>query len=339
MSNGAPEYYDGVTTSADWICSSCERPRAQHACVGGFERRKFPFVGMLRVKNEGRWMAEVLESTLPLCYRVFVMDDHSTDDTAEICARYAGVIVLQSPFVGMNESRDKNWLYDQILAFCQPEWILCIDGDEVLEKRAPQIIRDTVSESVNSYKLQIAFMWNDRYQVRVDRIYRDFWRPSMFRPFLEIPGVPDSTTLAKEFRFKATPFGRVRGNNRPNLHCSSVPQRLIHGAKLMPVRLKHYGYMWRADRVRKLDFYTSIDWDNLAEDRYRHMTQGDFPERGELPESLKLISEGLMTEDSLEYMRKADPEMRLVHAGPIEVEPWNEDEAWPISEWARKEHA
>jgi glycosyltransferase involved in cell wall biosynthesis len=51
------------------------------------------FVGMLRVKNEQRWIARVIESILPLCEYVYILDDHSTDGTPEICSSYDQVTV------------------------------------------------------------------------------------------------------------------------------------------------------------------------------------------------------------------------------------------------------
>lgn len=333
--------YEGITLPADWLCSSCKRPRAAHTCLGGFSREKHEFVAMLRIKNEERWIAEVIESIMPLCSKIFVMDDHSTDGTVGVCTRYPSVSVLASPFDGLNEARDKNWLYDQIIRVCEPEWILCIDGDEVLEANGPTLIRDTISfeeKEVNSYKLQIAFMWDYRDKVRVDRIYGDFWRPSLFRPFIPDPSKPDDEKVARELRFMATPFGRHTGSDQPNLHCSSVPQRFIHGAKFLPARLKHYGYLHRIDRVRKLDYYTSIDWKNAAEDCYRHMTQGDTPRIDELPKIHKLLAEGVLTKWDVDALLDTPPDAHLVHAGPLRVVDWDETKPWTMSEWARSQN-
>src|ERR1700722_11017913 len=131
----------GLTTPGDWRCASCGTTRVEHGDSHVSVRERVPFVGMLRVRNEERWIVEALESTLPLCRSTFVMDDHSDDQTVEICQRYAPQVrVLPSVFAGLNESRDKNWLLDQIMAVCEPEWIACIDGDEVLERRDPDII-------------------------------------------------------------------------------------------------------------------------------------------------------------------------------------------------------
>jgi hypothetical protein len=338
--------YNGLTTCDDWICADCGVRRGLHrreaqalGCLK-FARKAYDFAGMLRIKNEAERIAEVIESIKPLCGHIFILDDHSTDETAEICRSFgAGVAtVFESPFSGMNESRDKNWLYDQIIKACAPEWILCVDGDEVLEKAGAAAIRRSCAEGAapNAFALKIEFVWNDPGTVRTDRIYGDFWRPSLFRPQHEDPAVPDSRTLLKEFRFMSTPFGRAQNEDQPNLHCSSVPQRLLHGFKRLPARLKHYGYMEREQRVRKLDFYTSIDWKNAAEDWYRHMCQGDDPSLTELPRVRELVSRGLLTGTDVRWLLDVPAGARLVHAGPLRLEGWSE--RWSMSDWAVRQN-
>ena len=342
--------YTGLTTFEHWQCSECGVPNGEHHHA--FSRRHFPFVAMLRVHNEARWIEEVIRSTFQLCDHVFVLDDHSNDGTPDLCRAQADahphgylkgqktVTVFDSPFEGLNESRDKNWLYDQIIRVCAPDWILCIDGDEVLEGPAAEAIRNEISihPEVQSWALKIEFLWNDAGTVRKDRIYGDFWRPSLFRPFHEDPGKPDSRTLLKEFRFQSTPFGRHINSDKPNLHCSSVPQRLIHGFKRIPARLKHYGYMRREWRVAKLDYYTSIDWKNDAEDWYRHMTQGDYPQLAELPRIMALMEKGILTAADINRLAIISPSDVLMHAGPLELAAWNEGGRWRMSAWANAQN-
>ncbi len=326
--------YTEVATPDTWQCVECGNAAARHPCA--IKRRRLDFVAMLRIKNEEAHIAEVLQSINSLCDAIFVFDDNSTDRTAEIVKLFEKVHYIRSPFEGLNESRDKNYLYDQIIKYCEPNWILCVDGDEVLEANGPAIIRDYVTRfpDVQAWKLKIAFLWDSPDQVRVDRIYNDFWRPSMFRPFIPRPHVPDDIALMKEFRFMATPFGRHVGADKPNLHCSSVPQRLLHAARILPARLKHYGYMERDNRVRKLDYYTSIDWLNASEDCYRHMCQGDDPTLDELPLICTLLKMNVLTlADASSLIVPADS--YLVHAGPLTMAPWNESESWEPTDWAK----
>lgn len=332
-----PSHYNGLATAEDWVCADT----GKRGFYGNpyFKRKTMAFAGMMRIKNEGKWIKEVLDSILPLCDHVFILDDNSTDDTIAICKSFgSSVTVFLSPFRGMNESRDKNWLYDQIIIDCAPEWILCVDGDEVLEANGPRIIREYCAkeEAPNSYALKIEFLWNDAQTVRADRIYGDFWRPSLFRPQHEDPEKPDSRTLLREFRFMSTPFGRTQDSDQPNLHCSSVPQRLLHGFKNCPARLKHYGYMGREARVAKLDFYTAIDWKNAAEDCYRHMCQGDSPKIEELPRVKALADRGILNERDLDHILNVPADAIFVHAGPVRLTPWEEMRPWEMSDWAKQ---
>lgn len=312
---------------AVWVEADQVSP-SQYLCGNGrsFSRQHYGFVGMMRIRNEARWIAEVMDAALLLCVRIYVMDDHSDDGTADICARYSEVTVLPSPFTaGFNEARDKNWLLDQIEAQCAAQWILCIDGDEVLERAGPRIIREHVeAHPCHAYSLKIVFLWNDRQTMRTDWVYGDFWRPSLFQPFHTDPDVPDSLKLLSETRFLTTPFGRRVDGNEPNLHCSSVPQRFLHGHQRLPARLKHLGYLHRADRVRKLDRYTGLDWLNRAEDCYRHMTQGDEPRIEELPTIQRLLAAGHLRQPDVDFLLNTPPEMRLVHAGPLTLQPFAE---------------
>ncbi len=326
--------YNGVATPDTWTCEECGRTAAQHPC--SIKRLHRDFVAMLRIKNEQAHIVEVITALQSLCDEIFVFDDHSTDATEDLVKPLSKVHYIPSPFEGMNESRDKNYLYDQIIQFCEPNWIICVDGDEVLESQGAVIIREHVTKfpQVQSWRLKIAFLWDSPNTVRVDRIYNDFWRPSLFRPFIPRPHVPDDIGLMREFRFMATPFGRHQGDDKPNLHCSSVPQRLLHDSRMLPARLKHYGYMERAQRVRKLDFYTSIDWLNDAEDCYRHMCLGDSPMLEEMPCIATLLSMGILTQSDVgSLVQPADAV--CVHAGPLALEPWDESKPWEMTGWAR----
>jgi glycosyltransferase involved in cell wall biosynthesis len=272
------------------------------------------FVAMLRIRNEARWIAQVVESLYPLCERLFILNDHSTDDTVSICERYDKVTLYHSEYDSLNEARDKVLLYQKIRDACSPKWILCIDGDEVLEPGGAEIIRQHVEEHpCHAYSFRILFLWDRVDQVRLDRVYSDFHRPSMF--------APDHPRGAHGVEWLSTPFGRSRNGEEPNLHCSSVPQFYLHAHERCPVSLLHYGYLNRADRVRKLDYYTSIDWLNQAEDCYRHMVAGDRVSIDELPLTRRLINKGRITEADVRYMINTTADTRMLHAGPLDLQP------------------
>lgn len=242
--------------------------------------------GMLRIKNEERWIARVLESMLPVCRQIFIFDDSSTDETRNICRKFPAVTLFESPFAeGVNETRDKNWLLDRVEAQVpEGSWVVHIDGDEEIAPGGCDFIKSlATSRSIpDAYQFHVLYLWETDKQIRVDGIYRNFYRSSMFR-------------LNRGARFTSGVAG--------GFHCGNAPKPVQQAARC-GVQLLHYGYMLKDDRVRKWDFYNSIDPMNRAEGyepahperrSYPHMVQGDVPQ---VPRNAK-----------------------LVHAGPLELRP------------------
>jgi glycosyltransferase involved in cell wall biosynthesis len=217
------------------------------------------FLCAMRVKNEGRYIQEVIGRALELCEHALILDDHSTDDTAAICRAFGErVTLLISPFEGFDESRDKNYLLARIVER-NPEWVLWIDGDEVLERTGPEKIRAATAALPETavFTLRVAYLWNHPNQVRVDGIYSNFSRASLFR--LRDQAIPS-------LQFVTTGFGG-------NLHCGNVPRGLSGPTRSLDVRLKHYGYLSKETRMKKYRFYLTVDPNNAAEDNYRHLAE------------------------------------------------------------------
>lgn len=255
--------------------------------------------GMLRIKNEARWIVRVLNSILPLCERIFILDDHSTDGTPEFCEQLdPRITVMRSEFDDcFDESRDREQLLSRVMGSVSdihlrgneksPFWALAIDGDEILDQSASEPIKATLGGPTHAYKLPIRYLWDSDMsifdygvgmrRVRVDGVYKTFARPSVFRLF------------NRDFRFQRTPWGG-------NFHCSSIPQQLLHHAHgtIESAPLWHLGYNSKWDRIRKYEWYNRMDPNNASEDSYRHMVQGDIPEIA--------------------------PDARLMHAGPLRLE-------------------
>lgn len=233
-----------------------------------------PIIGLLRIRNESRWIERVVRSIIPICEHVLVIDDRSDDGTADICAAIPGVTVYRSTETTFDESRDKDFLLTQAYEMIpdehkkgnpeSPWWGLLIDGDEELMEEDQPAVLELTNSTEHAFHLRIPYLWNDENTIRTDGVYSymaNTGRPSMFR------------LMNDQFRFQRTPFGTGH-----NFHCSSVPQELLHHARRSPARLKHWGYMAQGDRVRKYLWYNERDPNNVGEDGYRHMVIGDiFP--------------------------------------------------------------
>ena len=230
--------------------------------------------GMIRVKDEARWISRVVCAIAPLCERVFILDDHSTDDTAAICTR-DGCVVIPSPFKDFNESRDMQFLYERTKAD-GPGWIISIDGDEELAQADQDTVRAAIATAagVSRFTLRILYLWDQENQIRVDGVYKDYRRARIFKP---------------------EPGGHFRGG----LHGGGAGHvtGLTGKTAVLEARLLHYGYLHREDRIRKYRWHNDVaDPGNATEDHYRHIVQGDVPES---PATAKLKHAGPLVLRSL----------------------------------------
>lgn len=238
------------------------------------------FLGMMRVKNEERWIERALKPLIEVCDEVFVFDDHSTDRTMEIVSDTESCIYVPSPFDTLDESRDKTWLLDLIGGWddisplksnpLSPHWVICVDGDEEIVAQDLHKFTQEPPQGIGtvSYSFQILTLYDSPDQIRVDGVYKEMLRPSMFR--LIKPGMV----------FKSN------GGHGRGFHCSNVPADIGYGVTTHnpePVRVKHYGYMEKRDRERKYKFYTENDPGH--EDWYRRECFGE-PVLTRLPEGL-----------------------------------------------------
>lgn len=237
-------------------------------------------IGLLRVKNEARWLERVLESIRPACERILVLDDHSDDGTPFLAARIPGVTVFDSPFAGLDEPRDKDYLLGKAweagaeLGDC----CLMIDGDEELVQADIPLLHAALAGPGDCWDLRVLYLWNREDQVRVDGHYGKMCRPSMFR------------LTASDLRFARTNYGG-------GFHCSNAPYALWGDREAIPARLLHYGYLHQEDRMRKYLWYNERDPGNQFEDTYRHMVIGDlFPAHSRFRHGGPLRLEALQVE-------------------------------------------
>lgn len=216
--------------------------------------------GLLRVKNEARWIERVIDALMPVTDRVLILDDHSTDGTPDICERIH-CEVFRSEFTDIHEARDKDFLLSKAweLGAQVGDYCVMVDGDEALHEADRPAVTEAMRQGFCCCSMHVVYLWDREDQVRVDRWYREFRRPSLFR------------LTSRNLTFRRTQFGG-------NFHCSSAPAQLLQSITPIAARLLHFGYLHREDRIRKYEFYNRVDPANALEDGYRHMVIGDlFP--------------------------------------------------------------
>ena len=217
-------------------------------------------VGLMRIKNEARWITRSIVSMQQLCDRIIILDDHSTDGTPDLC-RAAGAEVTINPSTILDESTDKDLLL-RLAAPCNPSWACMIDGDEVLvgAERLRKVL-EAAGPALTTFSLRFLYLWDREDQVRVDGNYN-----------------PARSRRQGIWRFvPGQIFMRTRYGG--NFHCGSVPRPFLgKGVFTDAATILHYGYLDRAERLRKYEWYNRIDPGNDYENGYKHFVIGDlFP--------------------------------------------------------------
>ena len=214
-------------------------------------RGEIPLVITMRVKDEEQYLGRCLDSLQPLACPIILLNDGSTDRTEEIAKSFQRVRYIRQQGRLMDEARDRHILIDAA-AEMNPEWVLTIDGDEMLPKRTCDLIRKHVSmelPNVNVLRLAIAFMWGEDHYI--DMVPQPFYHHRMYR----------ATDMKRPARLNAL---RMLGapDFEGGLHCGPLPY--LNGAYVshdIPAFIKAYGYQTREEYERHFRFYTQYDPD------------------------------------------------------------------------------
>ncbi len=224
--------------------------------------KDFKLIAMMRVKNEEEWLKKSILSMLPITDKIVILDDGSIDGTPEICAAFPELVEYHrqdEKFI--DEARDKNHLLKWALDH-NPDWILAMDGDEVLEELAPQTIvneiqlLDPKNPQYTVFYLHFLYFWNSPDTYRVEPgIYSNFWQARLF----------SLKNQNRHLAFLPTQHGS-------NFHCGSIPGNLRNLPRKLDVKVKHYGYLDSEQRERKYRWYCNNDPEQASQGYYEHLT-------------------------------------------------------------------
>lgn len=199
-------------------------------------------VAMMVVRNEAhRYLSPCLDSLQKYVDEILVLDDHSTDNTPEICLSFKEVRLIrkrESTFwIDESSLREECWRHTIDL---KPDWILAIDADEMMEESferdLPYLLKQKKFQKV---AFQLIEFWGSKEAYRVDKL----WNPKnrWVTNFIQYnPSYP--------YQF-----------SKKKLHCGRLPMNLPGPTHYSKSRLLHYGYANAKEHVDKFMRYIKND--------------------------------------------------------------------------------
>lgn len=198
------------------------------------------------VKNEGsRFLRQVLQEHRKYIDEAVIIDDGSTDNTADICREVLQGIPLHlirnnvSRFSNESELRQQQW---EAVLQTNPEWILSLDADEIFEAGFPEEVDALLrTDNCDLFCFRLYDFWDDTH-------YREdmYWRSHQsYRPFL--------LRYREDFTYL--------WNDLPQ-HCGRLPENIFElSHQLSNLRLKHLGWSKPEYRLEKYLRYMLLDPD------------------------------------------------------------------------------
>lgn len=206
------------------------------------------------VRNESsKFIREMLAHAAQYIDNAVILDDASDDNTVEVCKEALKDIpltILSNKEHGFNNEvalRKQLW---QMTVDTNPDWILCLDADEIFEDGIINIINKLVNQpSFDHYSFRLYDMWDSNY-------YREdsYWQ---------------SHNYYRIFLLRYQPNYNYLWNETP-LHCGRIPQNMYEQSGcICHIKLKHYGWSTEKLRQEKYQRYLALDPDG----KYGYMKQ------------------------------------------------------------------
>ncbi len=202
------------------------------------------FTGLTRVRNEGDILSDTLDHMSTFCSEVFVFDDASEDDTAEVARRHPITRhIIQSTRWDAEqqsiESHQRHILFEHARKAAENQWFIYLDADERLEFDM-DLVRNTPYDVAG-----LSFRLFDFYMTPDD--HEDHERGQPLASLRRWCG--------PEYRDIVMAFHRDRTVFPPQEECVREPY--IEGFQSLAGYVRHYGKALSVEEwERKCDFYS-----------------------------------------------------------------------------------
>ncbi len=204
-------------------------------------------LGLSFVRNSEASLQATLDAMATYCDQIYVVDDRSSDGTANILRNHPSVSNAFTIDPGLSDDPwhfPESWLLDLLYRMAdlsQPDWIVLLSADETLEPG--EAVRQKLSSAAaetSGFQTHLTSSWNDPHYP------------------LMVPLMGQARSLVGRI-WRYNP-GLVAGHKR--LHNSYFPSNITDFGRVAyssELRIAHQGWSTLAERIAKVDLYTSLD--------------------------------------------------------------------------------
>jgi glycosyltransferase involved in cell wall biosynthesis len=188
-----------------------------------------------------------MESVTKYCDGLVVFDDGSTDGSRDVVTEWSGSIELEIPSNKENTPKQECFHRARSLEHCKrlgADWVLCLDPDEVFEKKAEcgalRALCEQLDSQYDSVEFPMRDLWRTDRFVRLDGRWSKSTGPRLFR-------------LGKNLSYDIAPAFRD----------SLVPNGITSTAK-SALKVVHFGYAKDDAIISKYKRFKSLGVDLLS---------------------------------------------------------------------------
>lgn len=207
-------------------------------------------VGALLARNEAaedRYLRRAITNAQQFCDEIVVLDDGSTDETAQIAEELGCILIAPSDcchgFWGDDERPARITLWDAACARAGPGgWVYIFDADHELLGITPEEFRHLcASRNVTAWSFFLWDCWDSDTQHRVDG-YWQAWH------------------VARPWLFKVPPKTFTPDWGDRHIHAGHCPKNfpLLPGMSPSGCGIRHLGYVKQAHRLAKANRYLQL---------------------------------------------------------------------------------
>lgn len=196
-------------------------------------------VALIRTKNSISVLEDSLTKLSMLVDEIILMDNGSTDGTLEVCKKFPKIVktILRDDTGNFHEGRDMAIMLEEGKKR-NPDWMTMAWPDEVFEKNLTRKVLDGyMSSNYDWIGFRCCHFWLNLKYCRFDR----GWFLYTLKPQRFIWKNLEGTYFKNEVIHP----GNIQGINTP--------------VYISPFRIKHFGYAFRTEALKKVSAYRQVD--------------------------------------------------------------------------------